>query len=96
MPKLSISDVEHIAKLSKLELSLEEKRKFAKQLSNVIDYVEELNEVNTKDAEIMSQVMALSNVASEDKIESDKLSYYNIQKNAPEFEDGSFVVPAVF
>ncbi len=96
MSKLSISDVEHIAKLSKLELSLEEKKKFAKQLSSVIDYVNELKEVKSDNVEAISQVADLSNVAEKDEILKEAVSYQDIAKNAPVFEEGNFVVPQVF
>ncbi|OQB06573.1 MAG: Glutamyl-tRNA(Gln) amidotransferase subunit C [bacterium ADurb.Bin212] len=96
MTKLSIDDVEHIARLSRLELTQAEKEKFAKQLSNVIGYVEELNEVKTNDVEVMSQVTGLNNVTEIDLLEAGNISYNHIEKNAPEFRDGSFVVPGIF
>lgn len=96
MTKLSIKDVEHIAKLSRLELSDAEKEKFAGQLSSVINYVEELNEVDTTGVEITAQVTGLTNVMVADEIKPGEMDYPKIEKNAPEFRDGSFVVPAVF
>jgi len=44
---LSKSDVEHIAKLARLELSSEDKEKYQAQLDKVLDYVDQLKEVKT-------------------------------------------------
>ncbi len=96
MAKLSIEDVEHIAKLSNLKLSSSEKEKFSGQLSNVITFVEELNEVQTQGVEIISQITGLTNVVAKDKIQQDEMSYDQIATNAPEFKDGNIVVPGVF
>lgn len=96
MTKLSIKDVEHIARLSRLDLTQAEKEKFSKQLSSVIGYVEELNEVNTSGVEIISQVTGLTNVVAKDKIQPGEMSYDQISANSPEFKDGSIVVPGVF
>lgn len=96
MAKLSIEDVEHIAKLSDLQLSASEKEKFAHQLSNVIAYVEELNEVKTQDVEVTSQVTGLTNVAAKDETQKGNMDYEQIAVNAPKFKNGSIVVPGVF
>lgn len=96
MSKLSITDVEHIASLSRLSLIDAEKEKFAGQLSNVLSYVDELNEVDTKGVEVTAQVTGLTNIAAKDKKRPGEMSYLEIETNAPEFKDGSFVVPGVF
>lgn len=96
MAKLSIADVEHIAKLSRLELSEAEKEKFAGQLSGVLAYVEELNEVDTKGVEVTAQVTGLTNIAEEDIRKNCEISSAEIAANAPGFQDGSIVVPGVF
>ena len=96
MSKLSISDVEHIAALSKLSLTSAEKEKFANQLSNVLGYVEELNQVEVKGVEITAQVTGFSNVTVPDQVEDGAMPHKNIAKNAPQFQNGSFVVPGVF
>lgn len=96
MSKLSIKDVEHIAKLSRLELSGSEKEKFADQLSQILEYVSQLNEVDTKNVEPTAQVTGLVNVTEEDKIIDSGVDYKDIEKNAPDFEEGSYKVPGVF
>jgi len=96
MSKLDISQIEHIAKLSKLELTEEEKELYSQQLSSVLEYVEQLQEIDTENVEPTANVTGLSNVWREDKIEKSDVKHSDIAQNAPEFKDGSFVVPGVF
>ena len=67
-PKLSEAKVEHIAKLARLKLTKEEVKRFCSQLSEVLEYMEVLNEVDTKDIEPTAQVTGLENVFREDKV----------------------------
>jgi len=96
MSKLDIQTIEHIAKLSKLELAEEEKKLYSEQLSSVLDYVEQLSEVDTENVEPTANITGLENVFREDAVEEGGISHTEIEKNAPEFKDGSFVVPGVF
>lgn len=66
---LSTEQVQHIAKLARLGLGKEEGDKFAGQLSEILAYVDMLNEVNTEKVEATSQVTGLENVTREDKVE---------------------------
>lgn len=64
---LTKDEVLHVAKLAKLELSEAEIEKFTPQLSNVIDFVGELSEADTKDVEPTHQTTGLENVKREDR-----------------------------
>ena len=95
---INIKDVEHIAKLSRLELSQAEKKKFSHELSSILDYIEKLKEVNTDKVEPTAQVTGLTNVMREDKKieESDKEEREGILDQAPT-RDGDFIkVKSVF
>lgn len=59
-------DVPHVAKLANLPLSPNEEKKFEKQLSEILNYVEKLNKVDTKNVETTSQVTGLENITRED------------------------------
>lgn len=59
-------DVKHIAKLANLVVEENQIPKFEKQLSEVLNYVKKLEEVDTKNIEPTSQVTGLENVARED------------------------------
>lgn len=65
---LSATDVKHIAKLARLDLSDEEVKRFSNQLDDIFKYVEILNEVDTKNVEETSQVTGLKNVMEKDEI----------------------------
>ena len=96
MSKLSKDEVSHIAKLSRLALSDEEMERFGDQLSDVLEYVSQLEEVDTENVEPLNNVTGLSNVYVADEIEKSDIKLDSIAKNAPEFKDGFFVVPGVF
>ena len=68
--KLSKKEVEKIAKLARLDLSETELDTYAEQLSAILGYVSQLNEVDTENVEITTQVTGLSNIMREDIIES--------------------------
>ena len=65
MAKLSIKEVEHIAKLARIHLT--EKEKYSKELSSILGYVEKLQRVNTDNIEETSQVTGLRNVYRQDQ-----------------------------
>lgn len=93
--KISRKEVEKIAALARIELSQEEIIKFGNELSAILGYIKELQEVDTDNTPITSQVTGLSNVMREDKVQA----YSDPQKlveAAPEHEDGLIRVKAVF
>lgn len=59
-------NVSHIAKLANLPLKKNEQKRFEKQLSDILTYVEKLKEVDTKNVKITSQVTGLENITRED------------------------------
>ena len=95
--KLSKSDVEHIAMLARLRFTDEEKVKFAKQLSSILDYVNKLQEVDTTKAEEIAQITGLQNVYREDKVEEcgEKVRA-GLLDNVPEREEDLIKTRSVF
>ena len=91
---ISIKDVEHVAKLARLELNDEEKQLFTKQLDSILKYVEQMSEVDTTNVEPMASAIPITNVMREDVV-----SYANtkeeLMQNAPDEEDGFFKVPKI-
>ena len=63
---ITVKDVEHVAKLARLELTEEEKELYTKQLGDVLKYVDQMNEVDTSNVKPMTQVIDFSNVMRED------------------------------
>ncbi len=64
--KISVKDVEHVAKLSFLSLTEEEKKKYAKELSSILNYVEKLAELNIGEVMPTAHVLPLKNVMRKD------------------------------
>ncbi|MCD8024079.1 MAG: Asp-tRNA(Asn)/Glu-tRNA(Gln) amidotransferase subunit GatC [Candidatus Gastranaerophilales bacterium] len=91
---IEIKDVEHVAKLARLELSDDEKVKFSKQLGDVLKYMEQLNEVDTTGVEPMNHPIDFSNVMREDVVVSE-FSREELMANAPEAEQDFFKVPKI-
>ncbi|MFA5076456.1 MAG: Asp-tRNA(Asn)/Glu-tRNA(Gln) amidotransferase subunit GatC [Patescibacteria group bacterium] len=95
--KLSQKDVEHIAKLAAIDLTADEKKKFAKQLSAILDYVEQLKEVDTSKVAPTFQVTGLEDVSRADESATkDPLVSQSIKDNWPEHQDNLIKVRGVF
>ncbi len=92
--KISSKEIEHIAMLARLELTAEEKEMFGSQLSNILDYMEKLNELNTIDIEPTSHVLSLVNVMRED-IPVDSIPREESLMNAPSRTDKFYRVPKI-
>lgn len=94
--KLSKNNIEHIAKLARLELTNEEYEKYGSQLSAVLSYIDQLNEINTDDIEPTAQVTGLLNALREDQIEDwDNEERIAAINQAPELENGQYKVKRV-
>ncbi|MDB4978234.1 MAG: aspartyl-tRNA(Asn)/glutamyl-tRNA (Gln) amidotransferase subunit [Candidatus Peribacteria bacterium] len=70
MPSLTPDQVRHIAKLARLRLSDSEVEKFATEMTNILQYVEMLGEVNTDGIEATAQVTGLENALRPDVVQS--------------------------
>lgn len=96
MAKLTKDDVVHVAKLAKLELSKKEIEKFQKQLTKVVDYIDELSEVDTTNVKPTSQTTGLANVAREDEVNSGYiLGARRATSGSEKVKNNYFVVSAV-
>lgn len=89
---ISDETIDYVGILAKLELSDEEKEQAKKDMGSMLDYIDKLNELDTSNVEPMSHVFPVHNVFREDIVENED-DRENILKNAPEEQDGSFVVP---
>ena len=90
---ITVKDVEHVAKLARLELTEDEKVLYTKQLGDVLKYVDQ-NEVDTSDVKPMTQVIDFVNVMRED-VPHQEISKEALMSNAPEEENGFFKVPKI-
>jgi len=94
--QLSKEQIQHIANLARLELSEEELEKYGGQLSAVLGYIEQLQEVDTEGIEPTAQVTGLTNSWREDEVRVwDETERESALRLAPEFEDGQVKVKRV-
>lgn len=92
---ISDETIEYVGILAKLELSDEEKEQAKKDMGNMLDYIDKLNELDTDGVEPMSHVFPVNNVFRDDVVTNGD-DRERILSNAPEEKDGAFVVPKTF
>jgi len=92
--KITKKEVEHVAKLARLALKDEEAEQLTRQLSDILTYVEKLNELDTKDVEPTSHVLPVRNVLREDEV-SGSIDRGKALVNAPDRTEEFFRVPKV-
>jgi aspartyl-tRNA(Asn)/glutamyl-tRNA(Gln) amidotransferase subunit C len=92
--KINKSEVEHVARLARLEIAESEKDPFSEQLSQILKYMDQLGTVNTEGIPQTATVREQTNVFQEDTPHP-CLSVEQATANAPQTEDGFFVVPRI-
>ena len=92
--KLSLEEVESIAELARLSLTDEEKQMYQDQLSAILDYVEQLQGLDTDDVVASSSALPLDNVMRSD-VKVPTFSADEALANAPEKEDDQFRVKPI-
>ncbi|MDD3251432.1 MAG: Asp-tRNA(Asn)/Glu-tRNA(Gln) amidotransferase subunit GatC [Lachnospiraceae bacterium] len=89
---ISDETIEYVGILAKLELSAAEKEEAKKDMGRMLDYIDQLNELDTTGVEPMSHVFPVSNVFREDVVTNGDERDATLA-NAPEKKDGAFKVP---
>jgi aspartyl-tRNA(Asn)/glutamyl-tRNA(Gln) amidotransferase subunit C len=86
--------VRKVALLARLELTQEEEEQFTTQLGNILDYVQQLSELDVTDVAPTTRAIDVSNVTREDKLQpyADREAILN---SAPEQEGEFFKVPKI-
>ncbi|MBR1691394.1 MAG: Asp-tRNA(Asn)/Glu-tRNA(Gln) amidotransferase subunit GatC [Lachnospiraceae bacterium] len=92
---ISDETIEYVGILAKLELSEEEKEQAKKDMGKMLDYIDQLSEVDTEGVEPMSHVFDLNNCFREDIVTNGD-DREAMLRNAPGQKDGMFVVPRTF
>lgn len=94
MAKLDPSSVKHVAHLARLPLNDNEIKLYSKQLSEVVSYIDQLNEVDTDNIEPTSQTTGLTNVTRNDEIDAvSVLTADEALSGTDKTHNGYFVVP---
>ena len=86
--------IKHIADLANLTISDDELEKYTQEMSSIVGFANELNELDTENVEITTSILGEYNIFREDEL---KQSFDNSEllKNAPESQDGMFKIPKV-
>jgi len=93
---ISKKQVQHIAKLARVELTEKEKEKFSKELSSILDYVGQLRKVDTKTIKTIKQITGLENVEREDESGAKNQELRKkILEQAPKRKGDHFQVPKI-
>ena len=87
-------DIEHVARLARLELTDEEKARLRDQLGVILENAAKVSEVATDDVPPTAYAIPRSNVLRPDEV-TPSLTVEEILSNAPEVEDDRFKVPRV-
>ena len=92
---VSKEQIEYLANLARLDVTEKEKEKYADQMSAILNYFEELKELDTENVEPMAQVFEMSNISRADKVRK-PFSADKVLAEAPELEKRLIKVKAVF
>ena len=84
--------IQYLESLARITLTEDEEKKIGGELQDILTYIDKLNELDTEGVEAMSHCFPLNNVFRADEVRA-SMSPDEIVANAPESQDGSFVVP---
>lgn len=91
---IDLEQVRKVALLARLELTEAEEQQFTEQLSGILDYVQQLDELNTDNIEPTTRAIELSNITRQDELETFE-ERESILEIAPDREDDFFKVPKI-
>ena len=86
--------VRRIARLARIKITDEEAQELQKELTGILNWVEQLNEVDTSNVEPMTRVVPIKLKMRKDEVTDGNIPD-DIVKNAPHTDDHFFVVPKV-
>ena len=95
MDEITLTDVEKLANLARLGINDEEKASLAKQMTEILTYVKQLDAINTDNVEPTSQVTGLVNVYADDEVVVSEITRDELLSNAPQQEKGFIKVKSV-
>lgn len=92
--KITIQDVEHVARLARLQLEESEKPVFARQMGEILEYVDKLKILNTDDISPTSHAVPVENAFRSDVVNC-SLDVEQALSNAPDRVENFYRVPKV-
>lgn len=93
-PKITLQEVEHVARLARLELSGAEKERMRRELDGILSYIDKLRGLDTTGVEPTSHAVPLTNVLRDD-VEKPSLPRDEMLANAPDRHRELFRVPRI-
>ena len=96
MAEINKKHLEHLAELSRIKLKIGEENKLLKDLENILDYFNDLKNLDTEEILPITGGGGLKNKFREDKIKEDRLKGEGAASQFPEKERGYLKVPPVF
>ena len=91
---IDLKTIKHIAKLSRISLEDEKAKKLTTDLSSIFEFIEKLNELNTKDVEPLTSIAETTLKFRKDEVKSENIRE-KILENSPSDNKDFFVVPKV-
>lgn len=95
MTNVTLEEVQHLATLSSLQLSDQEASSLGQDISNILDYINQLDELDTEGVEPTYQVTDLSNVWRDDVATESEVSRQQLLELSTEQRDNQVKVPKV-
>ncbi len=92
MAKLTRDDVLKLARLARLDVTEDEVEIYRRELSEILQYVEQLGSVDVKGLKPTNQVTGLTNIMREDEVKDYGYDPADLLKNVPHVEDNQIKV----
>ena len=92
--KITLEQVKHVAKLSRLALPAEKLERFTSQLESILEYVAKIDQADTSGIEPMAHALPVKNVLRDDVV-AGALPVEKVLMNAPQTDGPFFKVPKV-
>jgi aspartyl-tRNA(Asn)/glutamyl-tRNA(Gln) amidotransferase subunit C len=94
MSKIDLEQVKKVAHLARLQITPEEEKQFTTQLSSILEYFEQLSELDTENVPPTTRAIDVSNITRPDELKPFPLKE-DLLKQAPEQEGDFFRVPKI-
>ena len=94
---MDFKEIDHLLELARIELSSQEKEKIALDLEKILDYVKQLQELDTNNVEPMTGGTLLQNICREDKVNKQKENISKeLKKSTSNLKNDYFKIPPIF
>jgi aspartyl-tRNA(Asn)/glutamyl-tRNA(Gln) amidotransferase subunit C len=93
-PKITLAEVEHVARLARLELGAEDKERMRRELDGILSYIDKLRALDTEGVEPTSHAVPVTNVMRDDLVRP-SFPQADMLANAPDRSGDFFRVPKI-